>query len=400
MALTSPRFARNQRLQAAAENKPALKAFDPDKDAVGLVQQALRDLRDPAIGTLPVSFRTGIADGIYGAETVEAVKQFQRQKKLSPDGAAGHDTLHALDALFQAKVPASPSPPPSEPPPTEEEVRMFLNGRLRRDVVSVLVEHAANMIVLAEVHVGKREKALLLRDVINALARRRPTGALFHASEQIQERHRVSINRFLHASPRQRALLGLLLDPEIFPFHPVFSAAAEFPEHRYAILAAGSTVRGDSPEGADSRHATIFEAFERSVHLHNVENRHHITSRSARGNFLIGAFHAARHHASGRSVKTTTERLIDAGWRVHVIRVVVDLPNIIPKDTDVLRPLAGSEPASDLLDVMRSAGSGKQFIAEITGSGSPFARLRAAPGVRRAYNELFDAVMYLPRGQP
>src|SRR5262249_7316975 len=141
--LMSPRFADNKRLQSAAENNPALKAFEPDKDAVRLLQQALRDLRDPLIGALPISFRQGAPDGGYGEEPAGAAGKPQRGKSLPAAGAGGHDTLHALDALSPARGPAPPEPKP--PAPTEEEVTAFLSNHHRRDVVSVLIEQRANM---------------------------------------------------------------------------------------------------------------------------------------------------------------------------------------------------------------------------------------------------------------
>jgi peptidoglycan hydrolase-like protein with peptidoglycan-binding domain len=396
MVLTSPRFADNTRLQRAAENMPALKAFETDKEAVGLLQLALRDLRDPRIGTLPKSFSAGGPDGIYASETAGAVTQFQRREKLTADGAAGHDTLHALDLLFP---PTKPDPPKPKPP-TEDEIVAFLKGRLRRRVVSVMIEHEANMIVLGEVHVGQAHKSFLLHELIRALARRRAPGAHFHASEQFFDRHRPEIRRFLHATPQQRSQLMFTLDADLRQFVAALSAAADFPEHRYAMLPAGSTISGRTDAGADARHTDIFKAFERSVHLHNSENAQHITTRTSRGNLLVGAFHAARLHTSGRPSKTTTQLLSDAGWNVHVIRIVVDLPTISPRDSDELRARDGSGSAIHLLSVLREVAGGKHLYADITGADSPFARLRGRDTINRPYNELFDSVMYLPETVP
>jgi len=395
--LVSPRFASNKRLQAAAENNPALKAFEPDKGAVRLLQQALRDLRDPTVGTLPISFRQGGPDGVYGEETVGAVRQFQRRQKLNADGASGHDTLHALDALFPAPGPVPPEPKP--PAPTEEEVTAFLSSHRRRDVVSVLIEQPANMVVFGEVHIGQAHKAFLLHELIRTLARRRAPNAHFHASEQFFDRHRPEIRRFLHATQSERAKLMFEIDPILRQFVPALSAAADFPEHRYDVLPAGSGISGTTPEGADARHEAIFAAFERSVHLHNTETASHITTRSSRGNFLLGAFHAARRHVQGRPAKTTTELLIDAGWEVLVIRLVVDLPFVLPTDTDLLQGLDDATKKVDLLSVLRGAAGGRHMFADIRGSQSPFARLRR-PGVKLPYNQLFDAVMYLPETVP
>jgi peptidoglycan hydrolase-like protein with peptidoglycan-binding domain len=104
MALTSPRFANDPRLQAAAMNNPPMRRGETG-DSVGTLQQALYDLGYP----LPISFATGTPDGIYGAETEATVRQFQTDQGIGRDGVAGHDTLGALDALF-------PPPPPPGPP--------------------------------------------------------------------------------------------------------------------------------------------------------------------------------------------------------------------------------------------------------------------------------------------
>jgi peptidoglycan hydrolase-like protein with peptidoglycan-binding domain len=124
MALTAARFKNNSQLQAAATNAPALRT-GARGDGVGALQVALRDLGF----AMPDSFKSVFPDGIYGAETTAAVKQFQQGKGLSADGIAGHNTLAALDERFrQESKGASPpfpqpdlsgivSPPPPVPPP-------------------------------------------------------------------------------------------------------------------------------------------------------------------------------------------------------------------------------------------------------------------------------------------
>jgi peptidoglycan hydrolase-like protein with peptidoglycan-binding domain len=114
MALTSPRFADNPRLQAAAMNNPPMRPGEAG-DAVALVQQALSDLGYP----MPISFAQGPPDGIYGSETEATVRQFQIDQGFPPagrDGRAGHDTLGRLDSLFP-------------PPPTK---RAHFKGRCYR----------------------------------------------------------------------------------------------------------------------------------------------------------------------------------------------------------------------------------------------------------------------------
>src|SRR5271166_2607609 len=105
MALRSPRFAKDERLQRAANNNPPLRAGEIG-EAVRLLQQALIDLGFP----MPISVRRfGSPDGIYGNETTTRVREFQRKNGLSVDGIAGRDTLAKLDALLPN--PAPPLPP-------------------------------------------------------------------------------------------------------------------------------------------------------------------------------------------------------------------------------------------------------------------------------------------------
>lgn len=104
MVLTSPRFASSRQLQRAAENRPPLRRGSWG-EAVRLVQQALID----SGFRLPVSTRRHHSpDGIYGPETYEAVKAYQRRHTLSADGIAGRQTLGTMDTLLRG--PATPLP--------------------------------------------------------------------------------------------------------------------------------------------------------------------------------------------------------------------------------------------------------------------------------------------------
>ena len=65
--------------------------------SVRTIQHALVDDGIP----LPRSTRPdGTLDGVFGAETKEAVREFQRRLRLDPDGAVGKDTMAALDARY------------------------------------------------------------------------------------------------------------------------------------------------------------------------------------------------------------------------------------------------------------------------------------------------------------
>ncbi len=105
MALKSPRFASNSRLQRAAEDRPTL-GLGEHGEATRLVQQALIDLGFD----LPISTRKfGSPDGIYGHETVAKVREFQAKSHLHVDGISGRHTLEKLDELLPTA--GSPLPP-------------------------------------------------------------------------------------------------------------------------------------------------------------------------------------------------------------------------------------------------------------------------------------------------
>jgi hypothetical protein len=108
MALTSPRFSGNVRLQNAANNRPAMN-WGEVGEAVRLVQQALIDRGF----RMPISMnKFGSPDGIFGDETKATVKTFQSLHGLDTDGIVGKNTLAELDRL----LPTAGSPLPAIPP--------------------------------------------------------------------------------------------------------------------------------------------------------------------------------------------------------------------------------------------------------------------------------------------
>jgi peptidoglycan hydrolase-like protein with peptidoglycan-binding domain len=66
---------------------------------VAMIQIVLRNLGFP----MPRSFKNRTADGIFGAETDQAVKSYQREHMLSSDGIVGKKTLANLDDLLVAQ---------------------------------------------------------------------------------------------------------------------------------------------------------------------------------------------------------------------------------------------------------------------------------------------------------
>lgn len=95
MVLVSPRFRPLARLQQASENAPAL-SYGETGPAVRHLQEALEDLGHP----LPKSFKADDWDGIFGPETLQGLKSFQKHQGLAVDGVAGRQTLGAMERIF------------------------------------------------------------------------------------------------------------------------------------------------------------------------------------------------------------------------------------------------------------------------------------------------------------
>lgn len=114
MVLKSDLFRDNPRLQAAARNAPVMKSGETSVGAA-LLQGGLLELGYK----LPVTTRKkGTPDGIFGDETKSAVTSFQSaHPPLKPDGVAGENTLHAMDALLKASPKPAPKPSPKPPAP-------------------------------------------------------------------------------------------------------------------------------------------------------------------------------------------------------------------------------------------------------------------------------------------
>ena len=97
MPLISPQLAASPRLQKAVNNAPPI-GYGESNEGVAAMQTGFVDLGYP----MPISTGHGSkpADGIYGKETGEIVKRFQRDHGLVVDGVAGKNTLTRLDELL------------------------------------------------------------------------------------------------------------------------------------------------------------------------------------------------------------------------------------------------------------------------------------------------------------
>ncbi len=112
MPLTSPRFRWNSRLQQAERNNPAMRRNESGL-AVRLIQKAMIDLGiHPMTNSIK---RHGTVDGVYGNETVQAVKKYQRSKHFKDDGVVGQKTMGALDTDLPNGTESLPPLPSDQP---------------------------------------------------------------------------------------------------------------------------------------------------------------------------------------------------------------------------------------------------------------------------------------------
>jgi hypothetical protein len=115
MALTDDLLKNDPRIQEAYANRNRPIAFSEQGIAVARIQRALDRLHYPlpkSISTAPVS---GGLDGIFGSETLGAVRKFQLDQGLKVDGMIGQYTLDKLDAALKRSGPSPPVPPPPGP---------------------------------------------------------------------------------------------------------------------------------------------------------------------------------------------------------------------------------------------------------------------------------------------
>jgi len=122
----------NPRLQQAANNKNIPIAFPETDSAVAQLQTGLLDLGY----SLPQSTRkTGGPDGIFGPETQQVLKQFQREHSLTDDGMAGPLTLGLMDGLLLDHP--APRHRPNNGPVVPAQNRCMIAKRTVQDIDNV-----------------------------------------------------------------------------------------------------------------------------------------------------------------------------------------------------------------------------------------------------------------------
>lgn len=95
VTLLAPLWAGNARVQRAANNAPAMRQFESDHSAVGLLQQAL-NLTGAALAV----------DGVFGSRTASATVAAEKRFGFTSDGGtAGREVLGALDLSMRGWKP-------------------------------------------------------------------------------------------------------------------------------------------------------------------------------------------------------------------------------------------------------------------------------------------------------
>ncbi len=90
------RLGSEPQLQKAAANVGLL-----SRDSKGPGVAQVQDLLASIGFKMPKSIKKQGADGIFGAETESAVKEFQRRKGLKPDGIVGPRTIEMLEQTIE-----------------------------------------------------------------------------------------------------------------------------------------------------------------------------------------------------------------------------------------------------------------------------------------------------------
>jgi hypothetical protein len=103
---------------ASAEQPSGAVKFGMHNSAVVAVQQYL----------IKSNYLSGKADGVFGYNTLAAVKAFQRDTGLITDGIVGPRTMGALKSFTGTKTKASPAPkrPVNRPPPANSDTPEYL----------------------------------------------------------------------------------------------------------------------------------------------------------------------------------------------------------------------------------------------------------------------------------
>ena len=86
---------------------------DPDQIRSLSVGMTGNDVYALQARLIELRYMTGVADGVFGTETEEALKAFQKNNGLNADGVAGYTTIRKINGSCKAATRVTPSPEPS-----------------------------------------------------------------------------------------------------------------------------------------------------------------------------------------------------------------------------------------------------------------------------------------------
>ncbi|HZT32446.1 MAG TPA: hypothetical protein VFA33_21330 [Bryobacteraceae bacterium] len=274
----------------------------------------------------------------------------------------------------------------------DQDIEQYIRQHRESNSRNFLRNSASRVTLLAELHVGHRRKAQFLAGVIGGA--RSLSQPRFFASEHFinDAPTRVAIQNYLYSAGRRT------LPPLVIPYQAVLDAARTFPGHAYAVLTGGSAASA-------GRNGALHAAFTSSVVRQNTLFANHPISLFSRGQFLLGAAHAARRDADGSSNATTCELLRRDGWTIQVVRFTVNVTGnatstgaavtIQGGESISVEPLGGGT-TIDLLPMLNRIGGGSEFHVTLRAPASPFAQVRSAGGADIPFNSLFDYLLHLP----
>ena len=132
MPLTNPSLKDDPRIQEAYRNRNRPIALGEQGISVARIQFALDRLHYPLPKSIPNGPTNRGADGIFGQETLGAVKKFQGDQGIKADGMVGQHTLDKLDAALGSGP--APTPPVVPTGPTHDKA---ISDALIRSRISV-----------------------------------------------------------------------------------------------------------------------------------------------------------------------------------------------------------------------------------------------------------------------
>ena len=94
-------------------NNPVATA-DPNQTRSMSIGMTGNDVYALQVRLIELRYMTGVADGVFGTETEEALKAFQKNNGLTADGVAGGTTLRKINGSAKAANRVTPSPEPAK----------------------------------------------------------------------------------------------------------------------------------------------------------------------------------------------------------------------------------------------------------------------------------------------